>query len=469
MSKLLVVDDEPAIRESLAIILEERGYDVDTAPGAKEGWKLVDDSRYDLILTDLAMPDTNGFEFIKQVRLKHGKSIPIIIITAHGTVEIASRAINEAVDDFIIKPFEVKTVIDAVKYALQKRERSSNSEQAENKSSIKHTTFEKKFFGLSGLDEISKKIKETSEIDEIGDTLFEQTRLSLKPDRGLLVFYNRENSSYKYQRLCTAEQLVEGGPSSVDTGILEWIKSSSNSLLIKDMANDPQYKAAFNGILGSGSLLAMPFVRQQRLLGIIVLYRQAGGKPFHEDDQQYLSVLSCMAAVALENMEIYDEMKNYFTGTIRALITTVETKDAFTFGHSARVAKYCLMIADKLNMNEMDKRRLEYLSLLHDIGKIGIPETILKKPIPLTDEEWMILRGHPELGENIVRSIHFLPEGAQVVRHHHEFFDGGGYPDGLKGDAIPLFARIISVADAYDAMNSDRPYRNSIGSATNSG
>lgn len=463
MPRLLVVDDEPTIRDSLSIILEDRGYDVDTAPGAEEGWRLVDQHNYDLILTDLLMPKIDGFEFIKKIREKYRNKIPVIILTAHGTVEIASLAINEGINDFIIKPFEVKTVTNAVSYALQKKIKSINTGKPVPATAEDDHSFEKKFFGLSSLDEIGKEARDTSEMDEIGDTMFEQVRVALKPDRGLLVFYNKEQKNIKYQRLCTADQLAEGGPSSVDNGILEWVGKSGKPLLINDMANDKQYKASFYGMLNSGSLLAMPFIRQNRLLGTIVLYRQAGVSSFNQDDLKCLSVLSCITAVAVENLEIYDEMKSYFTGTIRALITTVETKDFFTFGHSARVAKYTLMIAEQLNLPEMDKRRLEYIALLHDIGKIGIPEDILKKTAPLTDEEWAVLRTHPELGENIVRSIHFLPEGASVIRHHHEHYNGAGYPDGLKGEEIPFFARIISIADAFDAMSSGRPYRESIG------
>jgi putative nucleotidyltransferase with HDIG domain len=461
MAKLLVVDDEPAIRDSLSIILEERGYQVDTAPNAQEGEGLMNEHRYDLILTDLVMPEHDGFHFIQRIRLKHGKRIPIIIITAHGTVEIASRAINEAVDDFIIKPFEVKTVLDAVTYALQKNKKEQGEGKNIPASFSHHSSFEKKFFGLSGFDELGKENSGESEIDNISDHLFEQIRQALQPDRGIMVLYNRHTSTYRYQRLCNADKLMVGQPNQREHALLERLKNKSDGLFLKALTNELSL-SLLDDELETGALVAIPLIRHQRLLGAVILSRHAS-HPFERHDQHYLSLMGNMAAVALENMDVYDEMKNYFTGTIRALITTVETKDAFTFGHSARVAKYSLMIAEELNMNEMDKRRLEYLALLHDIGKIGIPETILKKSIPLTDEEWMILRSHPELGEKIVRSIHFLPEGASVVRHHHEFYDGGGYPDGLQGDSIPLFARIISVADAYDAMNSDRPYRNSMG------
>lgn len=459
MSNLLVVDDELAIRESLAVILEDRGHEVNTAADAEEGWALLDQAAYDLILTDLLMPKVDGFEFIKQIREKYGRRIPIIIITAHSTVEIASMAINAGVDDFIIKPFDIRMVTEAVRYVLQKNRRLDQQKHLESTVASGNYSFEKKFFGLSSLDEISKRIKETSEIDEIGDTLFEQVRSTLKPERGLLVLAPQGPEQYRYQRLCSAEKLTSGQLFSVDHGILEWVQKSQKPLLIEDMASNSQYRACFNGMLNTGSLLAMPFLRKQRLLGAIVLYRPGGVNAFGEADLKFLSVLSCMATVALENLEIYDEMKNYFNGTIRALITTVETKDAFTFGHSARVARYSLVIAKALNMEELVQRRLEYVALLHDIGKIGIPEHILQKKLPLTDEEWAVVRHHPELGENIVRSIHFLPEGADGVRHHHEYYDGNGYPDGLKGEDIPLFARIIAVADSYDAMASDRPYR----------
>jgi putative nucleotidyltransferase with HDIG domain len=166
-----------------------------------------------------------------------------------------------------------------------------------------------------------------------------------------------------------------------------------------------------------------------------------------------------MAATAIDNIEVNKEVQKYINGTIRALIATVEAKDEWALGHAARVGRYALMMAKEMNLPKDDIRQLEYLALLHDIGMIGVPESLLKRKGQLTSEEWVTLRRHTEIGANIVNAIEFIKDGAKVIKHHHEWYNGAGYPDGLKGEAIPFFSRIIAVAEAFDSMTSTTCYR----------
>lgn len=144
---------------------------------------------------------------------------------------------------------------------------------------------------------------------------------------------------------------------------------------------------------------------------------------------------------------------------MKTLARTIDAKDKYTNGHSIRVAEYSQMIAARLNMNLHDRENIYYIGLLHDIGKIGIPDEIINKTSRLTDEEYAIIKTHPVIGSEILEKMSELPEIAIGARWHHERFDGKGYPDGLKGEDIPFVARIIGVADAYDAMSSKRSYR----------
>jgi|GEM_PF-4869355 len=454
MPQILIVDDERGIRESLSIILGEQGHEVDTAPGVQEALSLMIRKTYDLVLTDLVMPKIDGLELIKTIRGKWGRQLPVIIITAHGTTDIASLALNEGICDFIIKPFDIKTITEAVRYALDKLGSPTESFEdggAGQPDVESQNYFEKKFFGLSLLDEIGKTVTITTEIDKIGDILLATVQPMLYPNRSVLAVYSRDLKQMRFQRFRCAEA-GENKLTAVDKIILEWVMKSGQPLVIHDVARDARFRACLAGIYTSGSLLAVPILRKSCAFGGLILYRPAGSEPFGVEAQQVLSVLASMASIAFENAELYDELKNYFTGTIRALISTVETKDPAHYGHSARVARYALMIGKQVNLGEMELRRLEYLALLHDIGKIGVPERVLRQKPDLTAEEAEMLRTHVLLGENIVRSIHFLPEGNLVVRAHHERFDGQGYPDGLKSEAIPLFSRIIAVADAFDNM-----------------
>ncbi|KJR48445.1 HD-GYP domain [Desulfosporosinus sp. I2] len=152
-------------------------------------------------------------------------------------------------------------------------------------------------------------------------------------------------------------------------------------------------------------------------------------------------------------------MRENYLSTVEALVQALEAKDTYTSGHSERVGKLAVAIAEGLEMSDDKIQSLKYAAVLHDVGKIGVSENILNKEGKLLDSEWEIIRSHPVMGQTIIKSIKFLFDIGQVVRHHHERIDGNGYPDGIKGIEIPLESRIIAVADTYDAITSDRSYR----------
>jgi cyclic di-GMP phosphodiesterase len=154
-----------------------------------------------------------------------------------------------------------------------------------------------------------------------------------------------------------------------------------------------------------------------------------------------------------------NSLENAYRSTLRALTAALETRDAETHGHSERVVTFSLRLGREYGLNSKEMKALEFGSLLHDIGKIGVPDAILRKPAKLTDEEWVRMREHPLHGQQILRGIKFLEGAARVVAQHHEKWDGSGYPLGLKADEIDICARIFSVADAFDAITSDRVYR----------
>lgn len=182
------------------------------------------------------------------------------------------------------------------------------------------------------------------------------------------------------------------------------------------------------------------------------------------ENRQYQAQLEQMVKErTIELQNALNELDKTYSFTLRALVTALDTRDEETQGHSLRVVRYTLKLAELMNLTrEEDLKVIEYGSLLHDIGKIGIPDAILRKPGKLTDEEWRVMKTHPWMGYKILHRIQFLEEAAQIVLHHHEKWDGSGYPEGLKATAIPLGARIFTVADTVDAMTSERPYRKAL-------
>ncbi|MGH6820479.1 MAG: HD domain-containing phosphohydrolase, partial [Methylocella sp.] len=183
---------------------------------------------------------------------------------------------------------------------------------------------------------------------------------------------------------------------------------------------------------------------------------------FDTDDVTMLEALASQGATLIERATLYEQLREAFTGTIEALAAALDSRDPYTHGHTRRVSKYSVNIGIWMGLSSQPVFDLRLAALLHDIGKVGIPDNILKKPGSLTKEEFLVMTTHTLEGYKILKPVKLSQDILGGVLHHHEKWDGTGYPHGLKGSAIPLFGRIIGVADTYDAMTSDRPYRKAL-------
>lgn len=207
------------------------------------------------------------------------------------------------------------------------------------------------------------------------------------------------------------------------------------------------------------SSLCVPLLSNDKVVGVLNIRTKMNGEDFTEFDLNLAVQLASIAAVAIENAGLHDELHSLFLSAISALANSIDARDPYTKGHSERVTAYTVMIAEEMGMDPDDIEQLRYAALLHDIGKIRIRDHILHKPGRLTDDEFAEMKRHPEYGVEIMRPVKAFQHILPAMLHHHERFGGGGYPDALEGDSIPLGARIMCVADCFDAMTSDRPYR----------
>ena len=210
---------------------------------------------------------------------------------------------------------------------------------------------------------------------------------------------------------------------------------------------------------GTKSVLLVPIYSRENILGMMVLFYRKERDELESEDLNMVTGIAGQAAIALENASLYEDLEMSYFSTVKALARAIEVKDPYTYGHSERVTEYAMSIANKLDLSEWDRRNIKYAAALHDIGKIGIARKILNKPGALSEEEFVHVKTHPQLGDSIIEPVTFLQAPRQIILHHHERFDGRGYPDGLAGEEIPLGARILAVADSFEAMMSDRPYR----------
>jgi HD-GYP domain-containing protein (c-di-GMP phosphodiesterase class II) len=218
--------------------------------------------------------------------------------------------------------------------------------------------------------------------------------------------------------------------------------------------------------------VCIPSYFRDDLLGILILGNKNSGRKFGQDELDFFVALASDVAMAVRNAQLFrdlelelDKNKRLFLHTTIALAAAIEAKDRYTHGHTARVTNISLEIAKKIkqkNKKIFDEKFLEHIRIaahLHDIGKIGIPESILNKDGPLNNDEQKRIKEHPIIGVTILQPIKELQDALLGVKYHHERYDGSGYPEGLKGKSIPIIASIISVADTFDAMTTDRPYR----------
>lgn len=207
------------------------------------------------------------------------------------------------------------------------------------------------------------------------------------------------------------------------------------------------------------SFIVCPIIVEDKPIGLLGADRGEEGARVTEDDLEFLSILSNSLATAIHRAWLDEELKSSYASSVRALVQAIEEKDTYTRGHSQRVAAMVVETARVLGMPERDIEYLRFGSILHDVGKIGIPESIVQSSKPLSETELRIIQQHTRKGVEILQPIAFLKNHLHIIRNHHERFDGKGYPDGLQGDEIPLGAQIVAVADAFDAMTSSRPYR----------
>lgn len=207
------------------------------------------------------------------------------------------------------------------------------------------------------------------------------------------------------------------------------------------------------------SIVILPLTAQGRVMGLLAADRMAEEPAVPRLDRDYLQVFANQVALAIENARMYRDLRDSYLSTVQSLALALEAKDTYTRGHSERVTEYAARLAQKLDLHGDILEQIRRVSILHDIGKIGVDRAILNKCGQLLKEEWEVIRQHPQRGQTIIAPLRLTYEEVAIVRNHHERYDGQGYPDGLKGEQLPIQVRVVTVADSFDAMTSDRPYR----------
>jgi len=322
----------------------------------------------------------------------------------------------------------------------------------------------KKIERLEHLMEVTKFVNSTLNLETLLDRMLEIFTDVLNAEAGSILLLDEEKDELFFAA-ATGEKKdsIKNIRVPIGEGVVGWVAREDKPVLIADAQNDPRFfkQADQKTKFKTKTIVAVPLKTKEKLIGVVEILNKKDGL-FNEEDLNLLEALSNQAAVAIENAKLYENLKTLFLNTVKSLAAAIETKDIYTRGHSERVTQYSLIIARKLGIESSEIEKLRLAALLHDIGKIGIDESILRKPAKLSPSEFEEIKKHPIYAANILESIPQLHEIIPVIKHHHERFDGNGYPDGLKGEKIPYSARIIAIADTFDAMSSDRPYRKAL-------
>ncbi len=323
---------------------------------------------------------------------------------------------------------------------------------------ISRRDFRKILEKLSALFEIGNIINIHRDSASLLNAILEQIIKVIKADRYLLLL--RDEKTDALRLAAASPSLNEDEFPGISKSILSTVFQKGNSVISSDTFHDERFRQAQSIIMNEiHTVMCVPLRSHERILGVIHVDSKDPDNVFTKDDLKLLTAIGINSGIAIENLRLYEDLKKLFRSTVKSLVTALEANDQYTGGHSVRVAEYAKKLAECLQLPTKEVESIELAAYLHDIGKIGIPNEVLNKPGTFSTREFVSMQQHPVIGYDILSKIEGMKEIARMVRHHHERFDGTGYPDGLSGAEIPLGSRIIGIMDTLDAMTTDRPYR----------
>lgn len=441
--KIMVIDDEIGIVDFVTSMLRKSGYTVNGYINPLDGLTELKSSHYDLLILDYFMQPMHGDEVVEKIR-EYDKELYILLLTGHKD---------------LAPPLSIIRALDIQAYC----EKSDRLDQLlllveSGIKSVSQMRMIKKF--RDGLNSILGAVPKIYQLQPIGNIL-EEILIQILP----LV-----NS---HDAFILIDDLTEMG--NANKSILKGIGKYNVSIeeftemLNPEFMESIGYARTIMSVVELGDGVIIPLVNEyRRAIGVLYI-----NSIDIEEGLKLLEIYAGQAASSINNAflhslvnikneelnKTYDQLKTRYMDTIEALRLAVDARDVYTAGHSDRVAHYSVRIGEKLGLNSSDMEKLRIAGIFHDIGKIGTADDILLKHDKLDENEFNEIKKHPIKGALILSAVSMFNDVVPLVRHHHERIDGSGYPDGLKGNEIPILARIITVADAFDAMMSDRLYR----------
>jgi len=452
---IVCVDDDREFLASLETFLPKhlrsssRRFDLDfeffhDPSDALEMCEQFDSGELAVVISDQRMPDMKGIELLARVKKLHPQS-KRVLLTGHAGLDSAVTAINERVlNKYVFKPVEPVGFSEGLRLLLSEFHLQFRAETRRNRMMAQFEFVR----AISAAKSIAEVLANTvSFLDE--QIRPAEVRIALMQDGQLA--------------LCAmhpaAEGLSIGDTVSTDESLWGWLVRHARPIRVAKQADLPDGIAAASEL----PILAAPLLRDKSVFGAIVLSgRPARTGAFSREEALLMSFVADAASVAVGSFKDRQAVERNYVSTMACLMETVEAKDSYTRGHTERVKEFALDLAREIGVTGQCLQDIEWAAALHDIGKIALPDAILLKSDSLTDEEYTAVKDHPIRADKILQHLRHLNAARMMIRGHHESYDGRGYPDGLTGEEIPLGARILTIADSYDAMTSTRPYRDAM-------
>ncbi len=451
--KILVVDDEESILDIFKNYLKSTtDYTVLTANDGLEAFEIIKAEEIDCCFTDLSMPRLDGLELAQKIN-QHDNTIPVVVMTGYPSMDNAINTLKNGVADFITKPFRMNQILPTINRVMTARSHFIENillkeEVGKSRKLLKiNQELQEKLKEVETINLILQKLDQATTSQDLFKILVNLTGKITQCDEAHFCFFAKGMKDYEtISSFFRNKDKKNTGAVHIDNKIAKKVVNDGIPFLIR-------------GKNGDGDVIAIPLKIRSSVFGILTSIIKNGKYCFSEKDLYFLNILVEKASFLIENLALYENIYENLFSTLYAFVETIEARDPYTKRHSASVSTYAMSIAKANSCSEDEIDKLNVSGNLHDIGKIGIPDTILLKPGRLTDEEFEIIKKHPVIGSNIIGHFGMWIDEQSIIRHHHERFDGKGYPDGLKGEEIPFLSRILSVADVYDALTTDRSYR----------
>lgn len=442
--RVLAVDDNASLLRFLISAFTANGCVVTSASTAEQALELIAGDTFDLVVSDIKMPGLTGLDLLRAVKGRQ-PATPVVLITGAPSVNSAVFGLRHGAYDYLPKPFSIKEVQQLLERVRADRQKWNG--QAPLPAGLAEE-LSRRQVSVEMLFRIGDLALQNQEPRGFVEKVLQFTGESVRNDGALLLLRDEQGG------FTTTEA---GDPSVVDE-----VRALLQTSFDRVVSQAGREASALRRPGGRVEALAAMIPGVGQSLGVLCLGRLVANGGFLPDERDMVVGFAQATAVALQKLVLKEDHERNLVDTITAFVNAIESKDPYLKGHSARVALYATAIARAMGLDEDTVQVVSRGAMLHDLGKLSIMNTVLRKPERLTDDEFSLIKAHPVVGERILKPLRFLAREACAVRHHHEWFDGSGYPDGLSGEHIPLAARIVTVADVFDAVTSNRPYRTAL-------